>query len=41
VQVNGKRATALSSFMITDEKKLTVRADQDTELLLVEVRMDV
>ncbi|MBS1128255.1 MAG: Pirin domain protein [Nitrospirae bacterium] len=41
VLVNGKRATALSSFMITDEKKFTVRADQDAELLLAEVRMDV
>jgi redox-sensitive bicupin YhaK (pirin superfamily) len=41
VLVNGKRTTALSSYMITDERKFTVRADQDAELLLVEARMDI
>jgi hypothetical protein len=39
VLVNGKRVTALSSVMITDERAFTVRAEEDAELLLVDARM--
>jgi redox-sensitive bicupin YhaK (pirin superfamily) len=39
VLVNGKKAPALSSYMITDERSFTVRAEEDAELLLVDARM--
>jgi len=40
VLVNGTRASALASAMITDEREIKVRAEDDTELLLVEVKME-
>ncbi|MHB8846364.1 MAG: pirin family protein [Nitrospirota bacterium] len=39
VQVNGQKAPALAAVMVTDEQELTVRAGNDAELLLVDVRM--
>jgi redox-sensitive bicupin YhaK (pirin superfamily) len=40
VLVNGKRAPALASVMITDEREFTVRAEDGAELLLVDVKME-
>jgi len=40
VLVNGMRVSVLASAMITDEREIKVRAEDDTELLLVEVKME-
>jgi redox-sensitive bicupin YhaK (pirin superfamily) len=39
VLVNGERAPALASVMITDEQEIKVKAEDDAELLLVDVKM--
>jgi redox-sensitive bicupin YhaK (pirin superfamily) len=39
VQVNGQITSALSAVMATNEKELSVRAEEDAELLLVDVLM--
>lgn len=39
VSVNGRKVPALASAMVTDEKKIAVKADSEAELLLVHVRM--
>jgi len=39
VLVNGEQAPALASVMITDEREIKVNAEDDAELLLVDVKM--
>jgi len=39
VLVDGQKAPALSAVMIIDQREFTVKAEQDSELLLVEAKM--